>query len=77
MLKVSDKMRWFAIAMTIAGAFAAGMAVSFLQGSQQDSQTIDGLLWPNPRSIESFALRDEMGAAFTEEALRGRWSLAE
>ena len=75
MLNVPDKMRWFAIVMTIAGAFAAGVAVSFLQGGQQDAQTIDGLLWPNPRSIESFALRDEMGIAFTEEALRGRWSL--
>lgn len=36
---------------------------------------IEGLLWPDPISIESFAVLDQHGNPFTEGGLRGKWSL--
>ena len=36
---------------------------------------IEGLLWPDPISIEPFAVLDQHGNPFTEGGLRGKWSL--
>ncbi len=37
--------------------------------------SIEGLLWPNPRTLASFNVIDQDGAPFTQDNLRGRWSL--
>ena len=36
---------------------------------------IEGLLWPNPRSLQSFTVTDHHGRPFTLEQLSGKWSL--
>lgn len=36
---------------------------------------IEGLLWPDPITIEPFTVLDQHGAPFTESSLQGKWSL--
>ncbi|GMQ75267.1 MAG: SCO family protein [Gammaproteobacteria bacterium] len=35
---------------------------------------VQGLLWPDPKVVQPFALVDHRGAPFTLEQLKGRWS---
>lgn len=35
---------------------------------------VEGLLWPNPKSVAAFTLTDQAGQAFDLERLRGKWS---
>jgi len=58
-----------AVAAVVAGALAAYVT------SRQEAPQIDGLLWPQSKALESLALVDQHGQAFTLERLEGRWTL--
>jgi protein SCO1/2 len=55
---------------------ATGLGV-YLGGraGNQPGTRIEGLLWPDPITIEPFAVLDQHGASFTESSLQGKWSL--
>jgi len=40
-----------------------------------DATAVEGLLWPNPRTLGAFNAVDQDGQPFSNEDLRGRWSL--
>ena len=40
-----------------------------------NASSVEGLLWPNPRTLNAFSAVDQDGQPFTHENLRGRWSL--
>ncbi len=55
-------------------AFVTGI---YFAGSNRSasSPNITGLLWPDPPKLGTFSLIDARGNAFTEQELRGRWTL--
>ena len=55
-------------------AFVTGI---YFAGSNRSasSPNITGLLWPDPPKLGTFSLIDAQGNAFTEQELRGRWTL--
>ena len=60
---------------TIITAFFSGVLLSKHKNTNKDVQYIEGLLWPNPPTIEPFQLKDHHGKDFTLNNLRDRWSL--
>lgn len=40
-----------------------------------DAAGVEGLLWPDPRTLPAFEALDQDGKAFTEMQLQGRWSV--
>ena len=75
MPKSSSSIPWPAVALVIVIAFAAGIGLSYLQGQRGESTQVEGLLWPDPPVLPSINLLDQDGAPFTQEQLRGKWSL--
>ncbi len=61
-------------AVILSMAFVTGI---YFAGSNRSasSPNITGLLWPDPPKLGTFSLIDAQGNAFTEQALRGRWTL--
>ena len=57
---------------TLIGVGAAALVASKLD--QARPADIEGLLWPDPKVVQPFALVDHRGEPFTLERLRGRWS---
>ena len=61
-------------AVVLSMAFVTGI---YFAGSNRSasSPNITGLLWPDPPKLGTFSLIDARGNAFTEQELRGRWTL--
>jgi protein SCO1/2 len=57
---------------TLIGVGAAAFVASKLMEAQPPD--IQGLLWPNPKEVQPFALADQRGEPFTLEQLKSRWS---
>ena len=57
---------------TLIGVGAAALVASKLDEARPAD--IEGLLWPDPKVVEPFALVDQRGEPFTLERLKGRWS---
>ncbi len=57
---------------TLIGVGAAALVASKLNSARPPD--IQGLLWPDPKVVQPFALLDHRGAPFTLEQLKGRWS---
>jgi protein SCO1 len=57
-------------------AMLAGGGVAWLQrGPAPDPQSVEGLLWPSPRSLSDFSLRDQRDTPFTPASLQSKWTL--
>lgn len=54
----------------LAGAYAAQRIFD-----RPDPATIEGLLWPSPKSLQPFELVDQYQAKFGPERFDGRWTL--
>jgi protein SCO1/2 len=54
---------------------AGGTGILMARHTSPPASSIEGLLWPNPRTLGTFSVVDQHGAAFTQDNLRGRWSL--
>lgn len=64
------------IVLALAVAFVLGVGASLvMERSRSQVPEIEGLLWPEPRSVGPFELADQRGNPFGQEQLRGRWSL--
>ena len=60
----------------VALAFAAGIgAALLLERGPARTPDIEGLLWPDPRTLQAFTLVDQDGDTFDLQNLRGRWTL--
>jgi len=66
---------WLLFGSVVAIAFGAGVALSYLQTTPKGVVQIEGLLWPDPPSLDPIQLRDHENAPFTLDQLRNRWSL--
>jgi protein SCO1/2 len=64
------------VLLAVAG-FALGAIAAWhtRQPGREAPAAIEGLLWPNPRSVSAVDLVDQGGRPFTLERLRGQWSL--
>jgi protein SCO1/2 len=63
----------FAVATgTLIGVGAAALVATKLK--EAGPPDIQGLLWPDPKLVQPFALADHRGEPFTLEQLKGRWS---
>lgn len=51
-----------------------GIYTSRLQQNPVAPPSIQGLLWPNPRTLQNFTLVDQHNRNFTLTNLRGKWS---
>jgi protein SCO1/2 len=57
-------------------AFLAGAVLSWVRLTPPPApQSVEGLLWPSPRTLEAFELVDHRGSAFTAASLQGKWTL--
>lgn len=61
------------LALAAFAALSAGLLFAVWKSEQRPD--VPGLLWPDPPRIGAFALTGEDGKPFTEEDLRGRWTL--
>ena len=64
------------IGATLLG-LATGIGIytsKFYLASPQERPTINGLLWPNPKTISSFTTIDQDGREFGLERMLGKWS---
>ena len=60
----------------VALAFVAGIgAALWLERSEQRAPEVEGLLWPDPRTLQAFSLVDQDGDTFDLQNLRGRWTM--
>lgn len=59
----------------VIAAFALGHFSAEKTAKVPTLPNAEGFLWPNPPTINSFALIDDRGAAFTEDALAGHWTM--
>jgi protein SCO1/2 len=66
---------WFVFGSVLVVAFTTGLTLSYLQNKPRDIPQVEGLLWPDPPSLEPIQLLDHEDEPFTLEQLRGRWSL--
>jgi len=60
------------------GALALGLWLNYSLSSRnapQEEHAIEGLLWPQTKSLTDFALIDQHEQPFTLNNLKGRWSL--
>ncbi len=57
---------------TLIGVASAEFVASQL--TEAPLADVEGLLWPDPKVVQPFALRDQRGEPFTLEQLKGRWS---
>ncbi len=63
----------FAVAAgTLIGVGAAALVATKLK--EAEPPDIQGLLWPDPKVVQPFALTDQRGEPFTLAQLTGRWS---
>ena len=62
------------IAVAAAAVLTLGAVLSFLT-SRPEAPEIDGLLWPQSKALQAFALEDQNGRAFGLDRLRGHWTL--
>ncbi len=63
----------FALAAgTLIGVGAAALVASRIDEAR--APDIQGMLWPEPKVVQPFALVDHRGEPFTLEQLKGRWS---
>lgn len=65
--------RLFKLAFAVTAGTLIGVGVAS-QFKEARPPVIQGLLWPNPKAVQPFALADHRGAPFTLEELKGRWS---
>ncbi len=63
-----------ALAALLAGAFLF-LSLDKPQRIAHTQQKIPGLLWPAPKPLTVFELRDQNNTPFTLEDLKGRWSM--
>ncbi|MBI1731443.1 MAG: SCO family protein [Gammaproteobacteria bacterium] len=65
------------LALALGLAVLAGSAGFLLarHAAQPQPGSIEGLIWPDPRALAAFSAIDHDGGPFTEEKLKGRWSL--
>ncbi|MGE0387266.1 MAG: SCO family protein [Gammaproteobacteria bacterium] len=56
-------------------AFAGGLWLASGRGGEPPAPAPQGMLWPNPPAVAPFSLTDQTGAPFSQDRLRGRWSL--
>lgn len=62
----------FVIALVILGALFGVYTSDYYR--RPDSNTIPGLLWPDPKSLRPFATIDQDQQVFGLEQLKGKWS---
>ena len=62
------------IAVAAAAVLTLGAVLSFVT-SRPEAPEIDGLLWPQSKALQAFALEDQNGRAFGLDRLRGHWTL--
>lgn len=63
--------------LLVALLIAAGLGVGSYLGRQYLRNSVpppNGLLWPNPKSVQPFLLADQNGKPFGLQQLRGKWS---
>jgi len=75
MLKLPRFLRWTAVPLVIAMAFAAGLRWGGKPGRSAMPPDVAGFLWPLLPPMEPFMLRDTRGEEFGEAHLRGKWTL--
>lgn len=63
-----------AIICITAGVLLGGLVWRYLPSQAKARPDIEGLLWPNPRQIQSFTVTDQQGKNFSMENLSGKWS---
>lgn len=70
--------RTITLAVFALGLMAFGAGVGIYSANQYrpaaSQPAIDGLLWPNPKQIHTFAAMDQDGRSFGPERLKGKWS---
>ena len=59
----------------ILSVIAGGAGILVARHTSPPPSSIEGLLWPNPRTLSAFSAVDQDGQPFTQDNLRGRWSL--
>ena len=64
-----------AVAGVAAIAFFAGILLAGFNRTTLELPEVDGLLWPNPPTVQDFSLSDQHGGSFKRDNLLGRWSL--
>ena len=65
----------FVFPVLLVMAFALGIGASWWMEARRATPQIEGLLWPNPRTVPNFQLTDQDGRVFNLESVRGRWTL--
>jgi cytochrome oxidase Cu insertion factor (SCO1/SenC/PrrC family) len=73
------KKRLIFITLLVLLSIAAGMLLNLWTSRHEASKLtaqpgIEGLLWPNPRTLAPFTLIDQLGKAFGLEQMSGKWS---
>ena len=63
------------MAALVVAAFALGHFSADQTAQGPGLPTAEGFLWPNPPVLTPFALTDDKGTAFTDDALAGHWTL--
>jgi protein SCO1/2 len=66
------KLVFAVVAGTLIGVGAAALVATKLK--EAGPPDIQGLLWPDPKVVQPFALTDQRGEPFTLAQLTGRWS---
>ncbi len=75
MLKLPRFLRWTAVLLVVAMAFAAGLRWGVKPGRSAMPPDVAGFLWPLLPPMEPFLLRDTRGEGFGEARLHGKWTL--
>ena len=64
------------MAAAILALVVGGLTAWWIKGSVgSDLQGPEGVLWPPARQMTAFSLLDQHGAPYTDEKLRGHWTL--
>ena len=74
------KHRLIFITLLVLGSISAGALVGWWTSRNEETITsahpgIEGLLWPNPRTLAPFTVTDHLGKPFGLEQMSGKWSL--
>ena len=73
-----NKPRIIRILIIFVGMMSIGLGIGFYFAGYYQSQTrpaIQGLLWPDPKQLQTFAAIDQSGQMFGIDRLQGRWSM--
>jgi protein SCO1/2 len=67
----TPRILFFSVALV---ALGAGVGVWSARWYQPQPGSIEGLMWPNPKQVQTFQAIDHAGREFGVEQLRGKWS---